>query len=352
MSVISKIQDIINKNYKLSDLEEFAKLYCKDNTYEEESVLRDFKYIESVEEYPISILRLQEIKAKVSVKTLEKTFNLEKHEHHKKHEVEFFTYDFYKRFLATSCITDYVNLCNLELIFTVDMLKRNTTSSKTKQRILSTGYILHYEEKTEEGKLQILEFVKHKNNKDEFTTPHDILIKFEYDSDVDKVKPFNETIKQYFSKSLESIDDEENIKANQKKLEISKMVHLPKEERITMEKDVKVVKATARTYKIQIKATKISFLLHDKFILEDIKKLINMNLLEFSSIVVFDHLKQPKEDKTFANDEEDTSEDKVVNNEEDNASDNEEDNASDDEEDNASDNEEDNASDDEFLDGL
>jgi hypothetical protein len=289
MSLSISVQTIINKNYNISDLESFAKEYCNEYNYKEESILINFQFIESMDLYPVSIDYMHNIKPKVNIKSLEKSLNLKSKDYMTKEDKEYFSYTFYKKFISFVDIEEFEHLDRLEKIYTIDMIKRNSHPIKTKPKNIYTGYIVSYYENIDNEKLIIIEFLKHKQSNvsemSELIKDKKVFRKFTFDFDLDKVKPFNEDVKKIFHDKLENIDDKENIKLNKKRLEISEMTHIPKEERNSMEKELKFVKTTAKSMKISIKSTKICFLEHEEFNIDDILNKIDISLSAFSSIV-------------------------------------------------------------------
>jgi hypothetical protein len=286
---ITKINDIINQDYDISNIEKFA----SGINLELDEVMDYFRFIESRDLYVVEKDILSKYYGKqVNVKLLTKNFYMKETDYDLENDKV--SCAFFKKFLSCVNVDKYNSFEKIEMIIISDMIKKNLHFSTDIIKTNMFSGVITLEEK--DGFI-IMEFVKSKEKKDInleelYKSNKSIVFSFSFDKSKDDVKPFSDNIKQLVSDCLDIYNRKKEREIEMENIKIKESLdNLDKEERKQKEKEklVKFVKSTAKSEGISVKTN--TFILpntdiydKEKFIKSIETHLKNYSTLEFKEV--------------------------------------------------------------------
>ena len=259
-SLISQLHEIIEFSYNITDISKFSEDHGKSLNLSSEEIMTYFKIIESTDDMPVEASTLKVYYSKpITIKNFQKVFNIHDCEYKASgSDIEFVSYQFFKRFLASQSFDKWTSLQKIESIISVDVIKKSIKLSPvTKAKNIFLGCIL---ESTEDNCIK-LEFIKMKKTKlnelPELVKDKKIVLQFTFDKDVDSIKVFSDSVKTMFLEKVDIIDRKKEREIDSQNIKIKESLDsMDKEERKSKEKIMllKHSRVTMKSLNIQIKS--------------------------------------------------------------------------------------------------
>lgn len=291
-SIISQLHEIIEFNYDITDINKFAEDYGKGMNMTSEEILSCFKIIESTDDMPVEAEILKSHYNKpLTVKNLQKVFNMKEGEYKADgNDVEFVSYNFFKRFLSMVDYEKWSGLQKIESIISVDVIKKSVKlSSTTKAKNIFLGVIVE----SKEDNVVKVEFIKVKKTKMSelpgMVKDRNILLQFTFDKDVDSVKVFSDLVKNMFLEKVDIIDRKKEREIDGKNIKIKESLDsMDKEERKLKEKDMllKHTRVTMKSLNIQVKSALVSYPDEESFTTAELIKVITQELSKYVTVEI------------------------------------------------------------------
>lgn len=301
-SLISQLHEIIEFNYDITDISKFSEDHGKSLNLSSEEIMTYFKFIESTDDMPVEAITLKVYYNKpLTIKNFQKVFNIQDCEYKASgSDIEFVSYQFFKRFLASQSFDKWSSLQKIESIISVDVIKKSIKlSPATKAKNIFLGCIL---ESTEDNSIK-LEFVKLKKTKlnelPELVKDKKIVLQFTFDKDVDSIKVFSDSVKTMFLEKVDIIDRKKEREIDGQNIKIKESLDsMDKEERKSKEKIMllKHSRVTMKSLNIQIKNNLVVYP-DDSFTTEEVMTSVTQGLSKYLTVDIIQSDNTSKEEQ-------------------------------------------------------
>lgn len=301
-SLISQLHEIIEFNYDITDISKFSEDHGKSLNLPSEEIMTYFKFIESTDDMPVEASTLKAYYSKpLTIKNFQKVFNIHDCEYKASgSDIEFVSYQFFKRFLASQSFEKWTSLQKIESIISVDVIKKSIKlSPATKAKNIFLGCIL---ESTEDNSIK-LEFVKLKKTKlnelPELVKDKKIVLQFTFDKDVDSIKVFSDSVKTMFLEKVDIIDRKKEREIDGQNIKIKESLDsMDKEERKSKEKIMllKHSRVTMKSLNIQIKSNLVVYP-DNSFTTEEVVTAVTQGLSKYLTVDIIQSDNTSKEER-------------------------------------------------------
>lgn len=301
-SLISQLHEIIEFNYDITDISKFSEDHGKSLNLSSEEIMTYFKFIESTDDMPVEASTLKVYYSKpLTIKNFQKVFNIHDCEYKASgSDIEFVSYQFFKRFLASQSFDKWTSLQKIESIISVDVIKKSIKlSPATKAKNIFLGCIL---ESTEDNSIK-LEFVKLKKTKlnelPELVKDKKIVLQFTFDKDVDSIKVFSDSVKTMFLEKVDIIDRKKEREIDGQNIKIKESLDsMDKEERKSKEKIMllKHSRVTMKSLNIQIKSNLVVYP-DNYFTTEEVVTAVTQGLSKYITVDIIQSDNTSKEER-------------------------------------------------------